>query len=103
MTEVDLKANEAQVVKRLDGEVVIEGDRPFDKGTYSEVWVGHRRGGGTVEKVCLSLSTLILLIYGPLQVALKALRPSKGRERARKVRSLRTIPILLARPSLPRR
>ena len=50
-------------VKRLDGEVVREGDRPLKRGKYCELWVGRwRGGGGEVEKVSLCLSTLILLI-----------------------------------------
>jgi len=52
------------LVKRLDGEVVRQGEIPFAGGMYYEVWVGQWKkgtdevGGEKVEKVSLSLILL---------------------------------------------
>jgi len=63
---------ETPLVKRLDGEVTSIGDIAFAGGMYCEVWVGRWEKGGRegigeekvdVEKVSLSLTTPILLIW----------------------------------------
>ena len=56
------------LVKRLDGEVVRQGEIPFAGGMYYEVWVGQWKkgaeevGGEKLEKVSLSLTTPTLMI-----------------------------------------
>jgi len=59
--------NEIPLVKRLDGEVMRQGEIPFAGGMYYEVWVGQWKkgagegGGEKVEKVSLSITTPTLL------------------------------------------
>ena len=64
------ESRELPPVKRLDGMVTRDEDRPFAGGTYCEVWVGlWDRGGGIdggeadEEKVNTSLTTSILLTF----------------------------------------
>jgi heat shock protein HslJ len=60
-----VEVKEVPPVKRLDGEVVRQGETAFTGGMYCEVWVGQwEKGGGKLdpEKVSLSLNAPILLI-----------------------------------------
>jgi len=56
------------LVKRLDGEVVRQGEIPFAGGIYYEVWVGQWKkgvgevGGEKTEKVSPTVATPTLLI-----------------------------------------
>lgn len=63
--------SEVSAVKRLDGEVVREGDRGFGYGAYYEVWEGQwKKGGGEVERVSPSLTAptpLMCLCVGGLE------------------------------------
>ena len=67
-----VEVDEIPLVKRLDGEVVRQGEIPFAGGMYYEVWVGQWKKGAEevdgekVEKVSLSLATPTLLIYASL-------------------------------------
>ena len=60
-----IEVNEALPVKRLDGEVTRLGKVAFAGGMYCEIWVGRWKKGGereeVEEKVCLRLTTFILL------------------------------------------
>jgi len=59
-----VEAGEVPPVKRLDGEVVRQGELPFAAGTHCQLWAGRwrKRGGeeDVYEKVGSSLTSSIL-------------------------------------------